>query len=284
MRKLLRTLIILCLSASVSLSASAQGKITTKKLRLSDFTTKTTKIVLTGNAIMDEVIKEGVSRHWRISPYEFCTMDEYSSLRRSTDYYFLRTITAKNEKDKGSGITTLSLSRGGAEEDKDYKKEAMDVIDVPIAYADSPSGREFIFISAFLDIIQEYVIDSMTSDKTGYMGLNGVTKNLGKAREKDIYFSMDDLAPELSAEQVRNGRNIFVEDEDTVDDIFSRSTNDAIVSYVICPDEPVVGAFCYKMLISADTHELYYFSRHKLSQKAGPGFLPKDLRYISAIH
>ena len=37
------------------------------------------------------------------------------------------------------------------------------------------------------------------------------------------------------------------------------------------------------MIISADTYELYYFKKHKISPKKGPGFLKSDLKRISRL-
>ena len=71
---------------------SAQAKVYTKKVKLSDFPTKTTKVVLTGNDMLDNPLKNEVARRWHISPYEFCTIAEYDSIKTSPDYYFLRMV------------------------------------------------------------------------------------------------------------------------------------------------------------------------------------------------
>ena len=74
------TLIILALAAICSFTgtdAAAQAKFTTRKEKLSDLMYKTTKVVLTGNELLDESFKEEVIRRWRITPYEFCTFDEF---------------------------------------------------------------------------------------------------------------------------------------------------------------------------------------------------------------
>ena len=73
------TLIILALAAICSFTgtdAAAQAKFTTRKEKLSDLMYKTTKVVLTGNELLDESFKEEVIRRWRITPYEFCTFDD----------------------------------------------------------------------------------------------------------------------------------------------------------------------------------------------------------------
>ena len=55
------------------LMAGAQAQINTKKVKISDFTEKITKVVLTGNDFYDSILKDEVKTHWRVSPYEFCT-------------------------------------------------------------------------------------------------------------------------------------------------------------------------------------------------------------------
>jgi hypothetical protein len=51
----------------------------------------------------------------------------------------------------------------------------------------------------------------------------------------------------------------------------------------VAPFEPQPGAYCYKMLIDTQTHKLYYYKRHRISSKAGAGFLKDDLKRIYAV-
>ena len=65
-----------------------QAQIDTKKMKICDFTQKVTKIVLTGNPLHDGCLKGDVAAKWNVSPFEFCTMEEYESLKSSDAYYF----------------------------------------------------------------------------------------------------------------------------------------------------------------------------------------------------
>jgi hypothetical protein len=53
------------------------------------------------------------------------------------------------------------------------------------------------------------------------------------------------------------------------------------VGYVVAPAIPDKGSYCYKMLFEADTHILYYYSKHKITAKKGVGFLPEDLKRMA---
>ena len=80
MKKIL-TIITLVLAAFLTLPAPVSGqakqaKIQTRKVKLSDFTTKTTKVVLSGGALFDDALQEEMARRWLVSPYEFCSVAE----------------------------------------------------------------------------------------------------------------------------------------------------------------------------------------------------------------
>ena len=73
-------------------------------------------------------------------------------------------------------------------------------------------------------------------------------------------------------------------EENDADNIFINGTPDILVSYVAAPTDPQNGSYCYKMLIDSQTHELYYYRKHRISKKYGRGFLPEDIKRISSAH
>ena len=73
---------------------------------------------------------------------------------------------------------------------------------------------------------------------------------------------------------------IVVTDMDTADEYVAGNVADAVVSYTVCPEDPQPGAFCYKMLVNAEDGELYYFRKHRITRKTGPGFLVEDMNRI----
>ena len=237
-----------------------QAKIYTKKVKLSDFPTKTTKIVLTGNDLLDSPLKEEIARRWRISPYEFCEPEEYDGIKKSTDYYFIRMVDI-------NGVTSMSLS-----------KEGLEVINLPYCTAGDPSGREILFMPAFIDILQTYVLDSINSDMTGYLGLKSYTKNmLGGGGDFRVYVSREDLA--AGADSKWEQKDIFIVDEDDADDIFLEERENALVSYCVKPAPGSKKRNCYVFLIDAKGHKLYFYASHKASDK-NCGFTSSDMNFI----
>lgn len=264
--------------AIMTASAFAQAQIDTKKVKISDFTQKVTKVVLTGSALYDGVLQDEVAARWRISPYEYCTLDEFNSLKGSDKYYFLITTKGQFKKEAEPSLQFLTLVKGGRNASKGID-EMLEIVSMPISSADDPSGRELVFLPVFLTIIQEYTLDSMDRDYSAYLGLSNYTSNISKASEKNIVFSENDIAPNV---EMGDCASFIVTDEDSADEMIMNNAHNTLVSYVVAPAEPVNGSFCYKMLIDTQTYELYYYRKHRISAKSGAGFLPYDIRSINA--
>lgn len=278
----MKKFLILALAIIIPVTMSAQAQINTKKVKIEDFTEKTTKVVLTGNIFFDQSLKDEVQNRWRISPFEFCTLKEFEKLKTDDSYYFLMTVKGQFRKETRPGLTMLSVMKGGAAAEKGISK-MLDVVTVPVMSTDDPSGREFVFLPALLDIIQEHILRSMETDVAGYSGLSNFNMNMNEADRKDIIIAADDLAPGMSEEELESfeADGIYVTDTDIADEMMMEHTPNAVVSFTVYPSDRGRGSFCYKMLIDAQTHKLYYFRRHKLSKRAGAGFLPEDLYRIA---
>ena len=243
MRIRLIHLFLTLLFLAAALPASGQGKMYTRKMRLADFPTKTTKIVLEGNSFLELALREEIAVHWRISPYEFCDMEEYGKIRNSSSYYFL--TLAQDE-----GLAYLILEKGGKPDEKDQLKKPFEVVRMPIASVDNPTGRELVFMGAFLDIIQRFTEEAMVSDKVAYAGLESANR---------IHL---------------RGRTVYL-DPDAGDGAYLREEPDALLTITIAPEEPGPKTVCYKILISADTHELLSYERSRYKE-------PDDARFSDA--
>ena len=272
---------ILLVSAMIPVLASAQAQINTKKMKIADFPQKVTKVVLPGNTFYDSAFQEDIAASWRVSPYEFCTLDEFETLKKDGKYYFLILTQGQFKKEKEPGLQFLTLVKGGTEAE-DGISNMLEVATVPFAAADSPSGREITYLPAMIDIIQNYAVASTEKDFSNLGGLSNYATGMSKATEKKILFAEEDLSDEIT-DAVKDGFDdlITVTDSDEVEDALMMSLPETIVSYVIAPEDAAPGSFCYKLLIDTYNHELYYFRKHKISKKVGSGFLLEDVKRIT---
>lgn len=249
MKRRLTHLFLALLLLAAALPAYGQGKFYTRKIRLADFPTKTTKIVLAGHSFLELTLREEISAHWRISPFEFCDLEEYRRLRSSSSYYFL---TLAQE----AGLAYLILEKGGKADDTDYLKRPFEVVRMPIASVDNPTGRELVFMGAFIDIIQRFTEEAMTSDKVAYRGLESA--NSHRLRGRTVYF-----------------------DPDKADQAYLHGEPGALLTITIAPEEIGPRTVCYKMLIAADTHELLSFERIRYNDPADGRFTDAEARRFS---
>lgn len=262
-----------------------QAQINTKRVKIGDFTQKITKVVLSGNDFLDSSLREEVTGRWRVSPYEFCTVEEFDKLKGSDEYYFLITTSGQFKKESEPSLQFLTLVKGGPGASEGIGK-MLEVVSLPIASAKYPSGRELIFLPAFLDIIQNYAVDSMNNDFNAYSGLGKYTANISRAGKMRIVFSENDVCENLTDldKDMLFDEDMFVTEEDEADSYLTENAGETLVSYIAAPTDAQPGALCYKMLIDTQNHKLYYFKKHRVSKNKGACFLKNDLRRIHSTH
>ena len=280
----MKRMMILAMALIIPLTVAAQEEITpkeiyTKKVKIADLTEKVTKVVLTGRDFFDLSLQGEIEDTWKISPYEFCTWEEFETLKSDDSYYFLITTKDRFRRESAPGIQFITLIKGGEGSDKGVE-EMLEVVSMPIASADEPSGREFIFLPALLDIIQEHAVKAIESDVVGYAGLTNHTDNIQRSKGVKIIFSETDLSAQVKDSMF--DKDMVVVDEDEADDVMDEQVESTLVSFVVAPTGKTLGSYCYMMLIDAGTHELYYFRRHKISKRDGVGFLAEDMKKIAS--
>ena len=278
----MKRFLISVIAVLIPVSMFSQAQITTKKMKLEDFPEKVTKVVLSGNMFIDGSIEDAVKNWWTVSPYEFCSFQEFESLKGKEDYYFLMVVTGQFRKESVPGLAMLSLVKGGKGSDLSLDK-MLEVVTVPICSADYPSGREITFMPALIDIVQNHVLASMERDYSAYGGLETNSTRLDAARSKRIVIADTDLSSEVDDAFLEDlpGDRIEIVPEADADALLEAGVSNTLVSYTVSPYDAGPGSYCYKMLVDTQTHSLYYYRKHRISKNAGPGFLPEDISRIA---
>ena len=144
LRKYLFTLVLLALCLT---DAQAQFKIYTRKARMADFPAKTTMVVLSGNDLLDIALKNEIKSRWRVSPFDFCYIDEINEIKKNSNFYILYLSTEK------SGLVYLNLEKCGEKESFSSLNSRMDIVKVPFGPKEFSTGREIYYLSAMIDIM-----------------------------------------------------------------------------------------------------------------------------------
>ena len=262
----------------------AQGRVNTKKYILSDFTDKVTQVVLSGNEVLDSGLRQAVVTLWSSSPFEFCTLEQFESLKTQNRYYFLIVAESRFKGEENPGISFLSLVKGGPEAQEGIGAMT-EVISLPLTAAMGGSGRELVYLSALVQAVQDFTLAAMESEKVAYAPDVWFNENYAKfGKMKQIWLSGEDLAKSVSAKQLERflDEDIHIVEEAEADKVYLSGAYNTLIGYVVAPFMPQNGAsWCYKMLFEADTHTLYYIHKHKITEKTGVGFTADDLKRLA---
>lgn len=258
-----------------------QGQVFTKKMRLQGYEGKITKVVMSGNGILDSALKEEVIARWDINPFEFCTLQECEAQKNDPNCFFLRyEMTA--EADSSATLVNLRYYKAGPDNQQQLDA-CVDVVSVPVGYLhnDMVPVRNLMFLPAYLDAIQEVLASVSTSRPVA--GLTPGTMPRGSLRNRVFYFSGLDLSDSVTADVKQRyfGGNAFEILEEDWRKMYMQHTPNAVVSLTIAPPDGADGAFCYTLLIGADDNRLYYYSRHKVRSRSENGFLPVDISAVA---
>ena len=271
----MKRILLIIVALGFCLYSSAQIQITTRKEKLSDFPTKTTKVVLTGDELVDGYMKAAMKNIWVLSPFEFCSRDEFEAHKGNADYYFMCLNPEKQKNESVYNTIMLTIVKGGSGKEL---KDMFEVTKFPVCAIDSTYHHRLdAFLPAIVNLLQNHVKDCL------YNSFNPIKPSpLSKVSTKAIFIAEDDLTEDLQNYVIHNKSKAHLKVTDTAnaDRMFIEGA-DALFSYTFAPDHPVPGSVCYKMLFDARTYELYYYETHVITSSKGKGFLKKDINKIA---
>lgn len=274
MKKILLSVIALM----TVLSAFAGGKFETKKFKIADFRHRTMNVVLSGNEITDALLRTELQRVWTLSPYEFCSIEEFNITKNNPEYYFMMIVDSRFKDERhDDGVTELSVFKGDPDAGKGVAG-LYSVASMPMCPADDPDGRELIFLRSLIHILQNQIEGIMSRD------INLVSDPVVDLRtrmqkwDKRCAIAMEDMAAVPSSELVAkySAMNIDFVDHDAIDAYIDTGA-DVLVGYVVAPQEPKNGAQCYCMIIDAASSNLLYIVKRPVSLRKPKGFVEADL-------
>ncbi len=263
---------LIILSIFFALNVFGQGQINTKSFILQDFKDKITKFVETGNIFFDQVLKAEVNSRWYLSPYEFCSVEDFNFYKEKEDYYFI--LLTENIEDDSQTFMHLRVLRGGKEA-KDGIEKMFEVTNIVLCPANNEQGRELVYLPAFIDYLQQD-IEGIIQKRSKFSKIfSFFKKERPNLKNKEFYFAKSDIDKDLESSDFQEN-NIQILDSDQVDSIFQENRKNAICSYTIRLKDESAGSSYYKFLIGADDKKIYYFKKFRITKKHF-GFTKKEI-------
>lgn len=243
--------------------------------------TRMTKVVVAGdNSMSDLLFQNAVKKGWYISPYEFCSYEEFEKIKCDTNYYFLLRLDKSSRKNEDSYMEFITFLKGN-QNVTDGVGEMTELISLPVHPKEDRSGRAFAYLPAYMNIIQSFLQKVAMGEANPLFRKDPVPLPIDTAKE--LLLTEEDFTFGITREyldELFHGKARLVS-QDEIDDALSGTFPDTIVSLIVGPEEYVKGAYCYKMLISTDTYELYFYRKHSLSKNRPSGFLKRDIRKVA---
>lgn len=273
---------MLLLSLSFSSGVFAQKFIRETRNTFTGFGAKITKVVIPSNTLPDMVLRDAVNKGWRISPFEFCTVEEYERLKGDTSYFFLMRVDGRYKKDLEPKIEYLTLLQGGPEVKRGTYNNK-NIITLPIQEAEDVSGVNLHLLPIYIDVIQNHIYKIQKDVTLAFKGNSFYADRVTEVKDKKLLVAAEFLSftpAETEIQDLFKGKAQLVSQEDVEDAVMANKEN-TVVTILIKPRGNSRGSYCYKMLIGTDSHELLFFRRHKISLLLPAGFTKEDIRKIS---
>ncbi len=249
-----------------------------KKEYLQDFNYKTLVVVLENNSMIDLAIKEAVEKRWELSEFRFCDLDEFDKIKGDTSYYFLVRVKGIFKKEREPAIEFLSLLKGGPQGVKGVDKMA-DILSLPFQPVDGGDGNIVPYINAYVNIMQAHVLRIQRKKIAAHIGISWYSNRLVEVPGKNILINENDLAENFGREQAERflKKGVTIVGEDEIERALEIGAPKTVVTLCISPGVEQQGSYCYKMLISTDGGELFYYKKQKINARHPKGLSKEDI-------
>ncbi len=281
---MMRTTILLTLQLILAVSVMAQAPFpTVEEGRL--LLASKTGVVLENSPFSEynPAIRAAVTEFWKLTPYEFITIDEFNKRRQEPSWSFLVLTESFYERDKtGSSFSFLNLLLGKKVRNLEDMPE---FCAIPLDFAGEDADADYGYkLGLLVEFIQQHAKVIIENPKTpGVRFLRYYNQFVPEIEGKTILAREIDMAASISSEEeiraIYSGDFRLVEESEIMKSIAERRPNTLILHKVGPPDE-VRGAYVFKILIGTEDARMYYFNNHKIDQRNPNGFLPADLRRI----
>ena len=280
-----RLLLTASLLTALGTAATAQEKVAGAEVIQKFLSTKTC-VVLDNNIFnsYNSGIKKAVESSWTITPFEYCSMEDFQKRRRDAQYSFLF-VSKDYYKDDSDKMTYafLSLVLGG-----NYKtvEDMPTLASFPLSYYENQDYEKYVYkLTPIVKFMQNHV--NLTKEHPELTEKNIVlyyNRNAEKLGDKKLYIIKEDLPKDLNTEAkvkpiYAKPFEILAEQDDLESIVASGDEKAVFVHKVGPPKGSPKAARCFNVVIGNDG-AVYYFGWHKISSKEPDGFLKGDFKKL----
>ena len=278
---------LLCIAGMLiaSMTAFTQDYIPTPE-EVEHFYKTKTLVVLSPNPMSEfnQIAKEVMKNHWKLTPYDFCTRDEFDTKRFDENFSFIFMNPVMFSLDKThSKYNFLSLVLGGKER---MIASMPDLCPVPVSYFGVEEESYTYKLGVILRFMQnhvEYIHAHPNYIKEGVF--KRYNENMGQIHDKVLYLLPEELDKTINTEAKLKKVYPYQVKLVTKEDI-EKAIDDADTTVVflhkVGPEGTKENARVYKIIIGASDAKFYYFNYHKLNAKQPDALMIDDIKKMAS--
>ena len=282
MLKIMKNTVLFTLLLIFSTNVFGQRFLAETRETFDHFGRHITKVVIPSTTLPDMSLRDAVEKGWKISPYEFCTMEEYEEIKMDNNYFFLMRVDGKYRREMEPGLEYITLIRGGAEI-RSGMYSSHDIITLPLQPINDWSGTYLNLLPAYIEIFQNHIYRVQKDITLAFKGDVIYSDRVGESVGKMLMFSLDVLGFDTDDEEMEllfRGHINMVSSED-IEEAIVNNRADCVVPVTIAPDTPGNSSYSYKILIDTGSHELLFYRRHRITNRLPSGFTREDMKRIA---
>jgi hypothetical protein len=242
-----------------------------------------TLVVLEDNPLSDYnlVLKEVMPVEWKMTPFDFITWKEFETKRNDPAYSFIVLSQVKFDKDKANAkYNFMSLLLGGTAVNINNMP---DLCPIPLSYSNAGDVDYSYKLGIFIRFMQKHVKILMENPGIAKENIfKYYNDNLSEIKGRTLYLVASELAKDVNTipkiKKVYSGDVKLVSQEEVKKAIADQK--DILFLHKVGPENTLIKARCYKILIGAADANFYYFDYHTVSDDAPDGFLAKDFKRL----
>lgn len=279
--RIIQLVILLPCLFFTTLEAHSQEIFGKAKNNYRNFAEKKTMVVVNQADFTDLSLADAVKSGWRISLYELCSQEEFQKIKTDTNYYFLLRVEGQFRREGEASLEYLTLVKGGPAANKGIEK-MYEIVSMPLQPVGDESGKAFILMPAIINIMQDHIVNVGENILRAYVGNSFYSNRIDNIGKRRILMEREDIGWSYTNDELNDmlGDRLIIVDGADIDNAIKNAEENTIIGFTVSPIDSRKG-YSYKLLIDANTYELLFFRRHKISKKIPAGFTQEDLRRIS---
>ncbi len=253
--------------------------------QITKFLNNKTYVVLKNDRMSDYnfAIKDAFEKHWTLTEYEFVYESDFKNLRKDADNSFIMINQIYFEKDKTQTMFDFIVATSGG----NFRSvdDMPTICAVPLCYHGALESDYDYKLSLMVKFIQNHITTtnenpSLNEDNIADYYIN----KSGSLKRKTFYLRKEEVEPAIRTKNSFGGSypyNFDYTTSENIKDIIDNNTKDAVILHLICPKLNNTLSYCIKIIIDTEEGLIYYWDKHKLSNKNGDYLLKSDLKKLA---